>query len=114
MCFQIPLIAKMDFHLGRFVLQPLAGFYLNFGFAKEYGYYIDNAYFSDDADDYTTPLVGWMLGGTAGFRLGRGFLFTELRYLSDFHGAEDAEGHKWYRRAAALFSLGYQYYFKQK
>jgi hypothetical protein len=108
MRLQIPLIAKVDLHLGPFVLQPLAGIYLNFVLYEEFS---PSSYFDDGSGDYTTPLLGGIVGATLGFRLGRGFLFTEARYMTDFGGVKE-DDRRWYHSAAALFSLGYQYYFK--
>jgi hypothetical protein len=98
MRLQVPLVAKMDFHLWRFVLQPLVGIHLNFALY-------------DDLE-CVTPLLGWTAGGTAGFHLGRGFLFTEFRYLSDLGNVEDMDGYGLYHSSATLLSIGYQYYFK--
>jgi hypothetical protein len=103
MLLQIPVIAKMDFHLWRFVLQPLAGLYLNFGLGDL------------DVDGYKNewenPLLGWVVGGTVGFRLGRGFIFWDMRYSSNL-GFTKVSGDERARRSAFLSSLGYQYYFK--
>jgi hypothetical protein len=108
--FQIPLIAKMDLHLGRFVLQPLAGLYLNFGLGD---LDVEDNYGNSSSAEWKNPLLGWVMGGTLGFRLGRGFLFLDLRYMSNF-GDTEADGIKLASRRAFLSSLGYQYYFKQK
>jgi hypothetical protein len=102
MLLKVPLIAKMDFHLGRFVLQPQVGFYLNFGLGdlhdiNDYDYTIDRA-------NLDTPLLGGVIGGTLGLRMGRGYLFGDLRYMGDFGDL--------YTRSVVLVSLGYQYYFK--
>jgi hypothetical protein len=108
--FQIPLIAKMDLHLGRFVLQPLVGLYLNFGLGD---LDVEDNYGNSFSAEWKNPLLGWVAGGTLGFRLGRGFLFWDLRYMSNL-GATEEEGNKLASRRAVLSSLGYQYYFKQK
>jgi hypothetical protein len=110
MLFQIPLIVKMDLHLGRLVLQPLGGIYLNFGLgdAKE------DSYSSGEKNvGWENPLLGWVAGGTLGLHLGRGFLFWDLRYMSNF-GDTVPKDTKGYSRSAILSSLGYQYYFKQR
>jgi hypothetical protein len=104
--FQIPLIAKMDLHLWRFVLQPMAGVYLNFGLG-------DAKKNDSDSVGWENPLLGGRVGGTLGFHLGRGFLFWDLRYMGNFGDTvpKDAKG---YSRSVVLSSLGYQYYFKQR
>jgi hypothetical protein len=107
--FQIPLVVKMDLHLRRLLLQPLGGFYLNFGLGDlkdKNGYY-------QDTFATANPLFGWTLGGTLGFRLRRSFIFWEFRYMSNF-GYTELEGEDWFRRAAVLSNFGFQYYFKSK
>jgi hypothetical protein len=103
---QIPLIAKVDLHLGRFVLQPLAGLYLNFGLGMAESHRGNNYNVGWD-----NPLLGWVAGGTIGFHLGPGFLFTEVRRMANF-GNTKVGGAEAYRRSATLFNFGYQYYFK--
>jgi hypothetical protein len=103
MVLQIPVIAKMDIHLWRFVLQPLAGIYLNFGLGDL------------DVDGYQyeweNPLLGWVAGADLGFRLGRGFLFLDLRYSGNL-GFTKVEGEEKAQRSAFLSSVGYTFYFK--
>jgi hypothetical protein len=117
---QIPLIAKVDLHLWRFVFQPLAGLYLNFGLGKgeedfEHSDYHNNSSndykVRDRAADWDNPLLGWVAGGTVGFHLGPGFVFFEARYMANF-GATKMHGQEAYRRSATVFGGGYQYYFK--
>jgi hypothetical protein len=111
--FQIPLIVKMDFHLRRFVLQPLGGFYLNFGLGDVYYTYSGSGYPSSGYIDGANPLFGWVAGGTVGFRLWRGFIFMDVRYMRSF-GYTEIGGQEWFRRSATLFNFGYQYYFKSR
>jgi hypothetical protein len=110
MLFQIPLVAKMDLHLWRFVLQPMAGLYLNFGVGD---LDVENGYGSSYSREWKNPLLGWLAGGALGFRLGRGFLFWDVRYMSNFAYTK-VEGEELVHRSVVLSSLGYQHYFKQK
>jgi hypothetical protein len=107
MLFQIPLVVKMDLHLWRLVLQPLAGIYLNVGLGQA------ERHSSNDTADWDNPLLGGILGGTLGLRIGRGFLFTEARFTSNF-GKTVPKGTEGYTRSATTFTLGYQYYFRQR
>jgi hypothetical protein len=114
---QIPLIVKMDLHLWRFVLQPLAGIYLNFGLgdmnlSSSSSGGDSSSYFSfSDKETWDNPLLGGVVGGTLGLHIGRGFLFLDLRYMGNF-GYTKVYDDELYRRSATLGSLGYQYYFK--
>jgi hypothetical protein len=119
---QIPLIAKVDLHLGRFVFQPLAGLYLNFGLGTvdyEYSYDRDSYYGGlghysqrSGSTEWKNPLLGWVAGGTLGFQLGPGFVFFEARYMANFGFTEVPIHGDFYRRSATLFGGGYQYYFR--
>jgi hypothetical protein len=106
---QIPLIVKMDLHLRRFVLQPLGGFYLNFGLG-DVDYTISD---KSGTIDGANPLFGWVAGGTVGFRLRRGFIFWEFRYMRNL-GYTEIGGEQWFRRSAFLSNFGYQHYFKSR
>jgi hypothetical protein len=110
---QIPLIVKMDLHLWRFVLQPLAGIYLNFGLGNMNKSSSSGSGFSSDAE-WENPLLGWVAGGTLGFRLGRGFIFGDMRFKGDISKTNPFGGDYGYTRSGTLFSLGYQYYFRQR
>jgi hypothetical protein len=106
--FQIPLVVKMDIHLGRSgIFQPQAGLYLNFGIgdAAVYEY--------DIAVGWDNPLLGGLIGFTLGGKIGRGLLYLDLRYMTNF-GDTIPEGAYGYHRAAILAGAGFQYYFKQK
>jgi hypothetical protein len=100
----------MDLHLGRFVVQPLAGVYINVGLG-------DMKFENKDYDESVkykrdNPLLGVMFGGAAGFRIGKGYLMVDLRYASDlgyvtFDGDEDNGLH----RSAFKGNFVYQRYF---
>jgi hypothetical protein len=106
---QIPLMLKLDFHLGRIMFQPQWGFYLNMTLGdlespdNEYGYPME----------YKHPLLGMMFGGALGFRIGRGYIFTDARYAFNL-GYTEVEGQKTARRSALVMNMGYQYYFKSR
>jgi hypothetical protein len=107
----IPLIFKLDLHLGPVVLQPLAGPYLNFalGDLEEKGDY------SDSNDPYANPLFGLMFGGTLGIKAGPGMIFLDTRYAMDL-GKTKAGNNPLtiWKRSGVLLNLGYQFYFGGK
>jgi hypothetical protein len=110
----VPLIIKLDFHLGPVVLQPLAGGYVNFalGDLKWHGY--------DPGDTkaaYANPLFGLMFGGALGFKLGRGSLFVDSRYVMDLgstamgsHEITNNTAMRAWKRSGVMLNLGYQFY----
>jgi hypothetical protein len=100
---QIPLVVKLDLHLWRFVLQPQAGIYLNFGLG-------DAKRDKDYSAGWENPLLGGLVGGTLGIQIGKGFLFGDLRLTTNFANTTP-ENTKGYTRKSNLFSLGYQRYF---
>jgi hypothetical protein len=118
---QIPVLLKLDLHWRRIMFQPQAGLYLNFGLGDlEYDreYYDGSTYpydFSNsDSTEYSSPLFGLMFGGAFGVRIGRGYLFLDLRYAVDLGEIKiDVDGSKW-NRDAVMLNLGYQYYFRSK
>jgi opacity protein-like surface antigen len=124
MTFQIPILLKLDLHWGRLMLQPLAGLYLNFGLG-EMDYELDNMNPNgnrkeEGSIEYESPLFGMMVGGALGVRIGRGYIFLDIRYAKDLGKTELADWYdgtrvnkdiKW-TRSATMLNLGYQYYFK--
>jgi hypothetical protein len=100
----IPLLLKMDFHLGPVVLQPLAGPYFNLALGKldveNYG-----------KDPYANPPFGLVFGGLLGLNLGRGILFIDSRYEMDL--GKTVAGNDpitiW-KHSAYVLSMGYQIY----
>jgi hypothetical protein len=103
---QIPLMAKLDLHWGRLMLQPEAGIYFNFGLGDlDYGY---------GSIGYENPLFGLMFGGALGFRIGRGYLFTDFRYAMNLGETELSNNWGEYHRSAFMLNVGYQYYIKGK
>jgi hypothetical protein len=102
----VPLIVKLDLHLGPVVLQPLAGLYLNFalGTLKE----SVNGY--DVEDPYANPLLGVLFGGAFGINLGRGMLFADLRYAQDLGKTVAGNDPKTiWNRSALMMNVGYQF-----
>jgi hypothetical protein len=112
---QIPLMLKLDLHWSRIMFQPQAGFYLNFGLGDmscKYEGYSKN-FPSGDAE-YSSPFLGVMLGGAFGVRIGRGYLFMDIRYAADLGETETNAGGIKFERSATMVNLGYQYYFRSK
>jgi hypothetical protein len=74
----IPLLVKMDFHLGPVVLQPLLGPYFNIalGDMETTGYLTGN-------EPYANPPFGVVFGSLVGLTLGRGIIFMDGRYEID-------------------------------
>ncbi|MDR2247620.1 MAG: hypothetical protein LBE17_13280 [Treponema sp.] len=104
MSLHIPLLLKMDFHLGPLVLQPLAGPYFNLALGK-----LDVEDYGDDP--YANPPFGLVFGGLLGLNLGRGILFVDSRYEMDL--GKTVAGNDpitiW-KRSAYVLSFGYQIY----
>jgi hypothetical protein len=110
MALHIPVLFKMDFHLGPVVLQPLLGPYFNIALGDLYtgG---DNG----GEDPYANPPVGLVFGGLAGLNLGRGILFIDGRYEIDLGKTVAGNDPKTlWRRSAFLLNLGYQIYLGRK
>jgi hypothetical protein len=112
---QIPVMVKLDLHWGRFMFQPQAGVYLNFGLGDLRYYYSSG---ESIGIKYDSPLFGWMSGVALGFRVGRGYLFADLRYSRDLGKTKAAfgkyGGDAEYTQDAFMLNMGYQYYFKGK
>jgi hypothetical protein len=115
---QIPVMLKLDLHWRRIMFQPQLGFYLNFGLGgMRYNY---NAWhinrgqrpYEEGSIDYSSPLFGFMAGGAFGVRIGRGYLFMDIRYATDL-GNIKVIGIEM-KRHAVMSALGYQYYFRSK
>jgi hypothetical protein len=100
---QIPVLFKLDFHLGRILLQPLAGVNLNFALGKIK---------SDFGEaSYEPPLLGFTFGGVAGFRLGKGHILADLRYTSNLGDTKVNGGTETFERSAFMVFFGFQHYF---
>jgi hypothetical protein len=111
---QIPILAKLDLHLGRFLLQPLAGIYWIIGLdALKY----KNTYWSEEYTvEHYNPLLGFMGGGTVGFRIGKGHIIMDTRYAVDLGATRletNEQNNSWiyFNRSAVNVSFGYQRYF---
>jgi hypothetical protein len=104
----VPLVFKLDFHLGPVTLQPLAGGYLNFALGD-----LRSDGNNGGKDPYANPLFGLMFGGALGFKLGRGSLFLDSRYAMDL-GKTAAAGRNGpvtiWKRSGVMLNLGYQFY----
>jgi hypothetical protein len=103
----VPLIVKLDYHLGPVVLQPLAGIYLNFAL----GDLKESMGGVELEDPYENPLMGVIFGGAAGMPLGKGLLFLDIRYAMDL-GKTTAGNDPvtiW-KRSAFMLNLGYQFF----
>jgi hypothetical protein len=116
---QIPVLLKLDLHWRRLMFQPLAGFYLNIplgGMDYEIKEVYEGSGPGEGSYEYDrSPLFGLMFGGAFGVRIGRGYLFMDLRYATNMGETklDDGRGTKWHR-AAFMGNLGYQYYIKGK
>jgi hypothetical protein len=119
---QIPVLLKVDLHWGRIMFQPQAGFYLNFGLGDikyhhdAWAWYYGSLRNIGDTstDDYSTSLFGVMIGGAFGVRIGRGYIFLDIRYAGDLSETKlKPEGIEMTRHAV-MTSMGYQHYFRSK
>jgi hypothetical protein len=121
MRLQIPVMLKLDFHISRLMFQPQAGFYFNVELGDmDVEYHYPGFYGTQKGNttvDYSPPLFGIMFGGALGVRIGRGYLFMDIRYAMSLGETEieiPSIGSFEFFRHAAMFNLGYQYYFKGK
>jgi hypothetical protein len=107
----IPLIVKLDFHLGPVVLQPLAGPYLNFALGDLEEWHNGKSYY----DPYENPLFGRMFGGTLGIKAGTGMIFLDTRYAMDL-GKTKAGNNSMeiWQQSGLMLNLGYQFNFGGK
>jgi hypothetical protein len=107
---RIPLLVKLDLHLGPVVLQPLVGPYFNFALGD---LHMTGAEGGDDP--YANPLLGLVFGGDLGLNLGRGILFMDVRYEVDL--GKTVAGNDpmtLWRRSALMLNFGYQIYLGRK
>jgi hypothetical protein len=109
--FQVPIMLKLDFHFWRIMIQPQAGVYFNFGseLNQEVNGYNPSG-LSNSNVQTERSLLGAMFGAALGFRIGKGYLFTDIRYATDF-AATKVDGNRLWVRNAFLVNFGYQYYF---
>jgi hypothetical protein len=106
----IPLLVKMDFHLGPVVLQPQVGPYFNVALGN-----LSMSGYGDGKEPYANPPIGLVVGGLAGLNLGRGILFVDARYEIDLgKTVAGNEPMTIWRRSAFIPSLGYQIYLGRK
>ncbi|MDR2111281.1 MAG: hypothetical protein LBP32_08220 [Spirochaetaceae bacterium] len=103
---QIPLIAKLNFYPGKFRISPFLGGYVFLPLGKMKTSAIDEeASFSYSL----SPPLGVLGGVSAGFPLGPGIIFADIRYAVDLAEPELQGGEgKTYRRHGAALSLGYE------
>jgi hypothetical protein len=111
MSLMFPLVVKAPLNFGRFILSPYAGIYyiLTLGKAeKESG---ASGETERAALTMTFPL-GFTVGAEAGFVLGRGELFADLRYGRDFGATVLGEGDGFrHARDRISLCLGYKFGF---
>jgi hypothetical protein len=111
---RIPLLIKLDFHFGRFMLQPLGGLYFNFGLG-DLDYDQKEGGMNSGTTAYINPMLGMMVGGAVGFRIGRGYIFADFRYVGDLgdmvidSGVTGSELSQ--KRSGFMGNFGYQRYF---
>jgi hypothetical protein len=106
MALHVPLLVKLDWHLGPVVFQPMAGAYYNLALGK-----LDIESSRGGDDPYANPPFGLVFGGLAGLTLGRGLLFIDGRYEMDLgktRAGRDAI--TIWSRSAFTFNFGYQIY----
>jgi TolB-like protein len=105
----LPILGKITFRPGSFLLAGFGGIYFTFPFTAmtfdvsgmEYSY------------NFSVPM-GFIAGGNIGIKLGPGTLFFDIRYAGDF---KDVEVHgNWgarpvYQRSLISYALGYEFGF---
>ncbi|MDR2047854.1 MAG: hypothetical protein LBP69_00215 [Treponema sp.] len=104
-----PLVAKLNFYPGKFRVSPFFGgyFLLPLGEIKT-----DSPIDEEESFEYSlSPPFGLLGGLSAGFPLGPGTIFADIRYAADLSGPElkDSGGISAYRRHGAALSFGYEF-----
>jgi TolB-like protein len=103
----LPLLAKLTFRPGSFLLAGFGGVY----FTLPFGAMTLNLNGQDYSYNYTAPM-GFIAGGNIGIKLGPGTLFADVRYAGDFDYVRikgDWGSRDIYKRSMASYSLGYEF-----
>jgi hypothetical protein len=105
---QFPFIAKLNFYPGKFRISPFFGGYalLPLGKMKT-----DSPIDTEESFSYSlSPPLGLLGGVSAGFPLGPGMIFADIRYATDLTEPElkGDEGPS-YRRHMVTLSFGYEF-----
>jgi hypothetical protein len=105
---QFPLTARLNFYPGKFRISPFLGgyFLLPLGEMK-----VDSSRDKEESFSYSvSPPFGLLGGLSAGFPLGSGMIFADIRYTADIAEPELRDnGIKTYRRHMVSFSIGYEF-----
>jgi TolB-like protein len=124
--FMIPILAKLTFRPGKFSLSALGGVYFGIPFGEmSFNGTLQAGEWTGTFKPQNTN-IGLMFGGNAGYHIGPGVLFIDLRYAMDLTkiGFEPVEGSwsmwndyttNWrfmpdleFDRSKILFSIGYE------
>jgi TolB-like protein len=103
----IPILAKLTFRPGIFLLSPFVGAH----FTLPLGQMDYSDGYDDVSYDYSAP-VGLSAGADIGIKLGSGVLFADIRYLMDSDYTRISDGYgvlSVYKRKQVSISLGYEF-----
>jgi hypothetical protein len=108
---QFPIMAKLNFYPGKFRISPFFGAYILLPIGEmKTGSPIDE----EESVPYShSPPLGLLGGLSAGFPLGPGMIFADLRYAADLAEPELKGGREidTYRRHNMILSFGYEFGF---
>jgi len=110
---QLPVLARFTYRPGNFSLSGFGGIVFNIPMATMN---LNSTLYDDSSYRFSTP-PGYVVGTNLGWGLGPGFLFTDIRFSSDFTttSIHDSDGTlALYKRNALSFTLGYEFEFKVK
>jgi hypothetical protein len=105
---QFPLTAKLNFYPGKFRISPFFGGYLLLPLGKMK---TESPIDAEESFSYAfSPPLGLLGGISAGFPLGPGMIFADIRYTADLAEPElkGDEGIS-YRRHMVALSFGYEF-----
>jgi TolB-like protein len=105
----VPVLAKLTFRPGIFLLAGFGGGYLAIPLGGM-GIYIERQGTEFGYD--VTPTWGFIAGGNIGIKLGPGTLFLDIRYARDLQDIQikgDWGSRSVYRRGGPAFSMGYEF-----
>jgi hypothetical protein len=110
-----PVTAKFSLNLNPFLFSAYGGIYYRLGLGK-LGFTSNNPNMADKSYEYGPPIpLGFTAGLEAGFSLGPGILFFDLRYGKDLSMTvvQNDEGLR-YSRDWIGVSVGYQFAIRPK
>jgi hypothetical protein len=111
---QFPFVARLNFYPGKWRVSPFFGAYAIVPLGD---LAVSSSRDDDESFSYSySPPLGLLGGISAGFPLGPGAIFADLRYTADLGelSLDSGNGIDTYRRNMASLSIGYEFGFFKK